>query len=193
VCWTVFRSLITVFGLWSLLTATAAAQVPSSWINRQLTRREAAAMAYDTVRQRAVLFGGNTGAGSTTGLFSSDTWEWDGGHWSLRTPVTSPPERAYHAMAYDAARQRVVLFGGWNARRVPLSDTWDRRDWRQVLVAQSPSARWEHRMVTDPVRRRIVLFGGGGTGPSPGLFRVDRTSARPPIGSGSSPCRARAA
>jgi hypothetical protein len=32
--------------------------------------------------------------------------------WSQRTPAVSPPARDRHALAYDAARQRVILFGG---------------------------------------------------------------------------------
>ena len=34
--------------------------------------------------------------------------------WRMLSPTTSPPARRGHAMAYDAARQRIVLFGGFD-------------------------------------------------------------------------------
>ena len=45
-----------------------------------------------------------------------------GQNWTKCTPVTSPPARGYHAMAYDAARRRVLLFGGGVGN---LNDTWE--------------------------------------------------------------------
>ena len=68
---------------------------------------------------------------------------------------------AKHGHDDDAARQRVVLFGG-----VRLQDTWewDGVSWTQATPAQSPSARWAHAMAYDAGRQRIVLFGGLGSG-----------------------------
>jgi hypothetical protein len=65
-----------------------------------------------------------------------------------------PGSRAFHAMAYDSARGRVVLFGG-NA------DTWewDGYAWSQFAAA-GPSARTSHAMAYDSARGRVVLFGG---------------------------------
>ena len=60
------------------------------------------AMAYDSDRQRVLLFGG-----SPTTL--AETWEWDGASWLQRMPVTSPLGAYGHAMAYDAARKRMVM------------------------------------------------------------------------------------
>jgi hypothetical protein len=77
------------------------------------------AMAYDVARQRTVVFGGNPPF-SLSNL--SDTWEWDGSYWTQVTPSVSPPEHCMHAMAYDFARQRVVLFGG--AAGEASDDTW---------------------------------------------------------------------
>ena len=48
-----------------------------------------------------------TGAGSY-----SDTWEWDGTNWLLRTPTTNPTARDGHAMTYDSSGSRVLLVGG---------------------------------------------------------------------------------
>ncbi len=66
-------------------------------------------------------------------------------------------------MAYDAARQRLVMFGGCDAGGSPLADTWeyDGNHWVLVATAHSPAARWWHCAVYDDVRQRVVLFGGG--------------------------------
>ncbi len=127
--------------------------------------RDGHAMAWDAARQRAVLFGGQVSSGQI-GAFCcyADTWEWTGSNWIRAVPTASPPGRAGHAMAYDAMRQRVVLFG---ARRTPaggpLADTWewDGANWIQRTPALSPSPRGGHAMTYDGVRQRIVLFGGG--------------------------------
>ena len=72
-----------------------------------------------------------------------------------------PPVRYFHAMAYDAARQRVVLFGG-AGNMTGYGDTWewDGSDWTQRIPATSPSARSYHAMAYDAARQRVVLFGG---------------------------------
>lgn len=79
------------------------------------------------------LYGGVSGvttASNPTEVFRT-TWDWDGHHWTARQDI-GPGPRVAHAMTYDAARHRVVLFGGvttpWDAAgTVPSarSDTWD--------------------------------------------------------------------
>jgi hypothetical protein len=44
-----------------------------------------------------------------------ETWEWDGAVWTLRTMVAGPGTRSLFAIAYDAAREHIVLFGGRSA------------------------------------------------------------------------------
>jgi len=74
-------------------------------------------MAYDQARGVTVLFGGYYYDSSiwcdwepcNTHQYYSDTWEWDGSQWTER-PVTGPPPRFGHAMAYDSTRQVIVLF-----------------------------------------------------------------------------------
>lgn len=70
------------------------------------------------------------------------------------------PGRNSHALAYDAARQEVVLFGGYNGNS--MGDTWvlSGNNWVRRLPATSPVDRWGHRMVFDAARGEIVLFGG---------------------------------
>jgi len=66
---------------------------------------------------RVILFGG-------IDPDKNDTWEWNGTGWGEQTPATRPSARGGAGMAYDAARQRAVLFGGWNSLLVPMGDTW---------------------------------------------------------------------
>src|SRR5262249_3203581 len=49
-----------------------------------------------------------------------DTWEWDGTDWTERATASSPPARAGHVLAFDAARGRTVLFGNTS-----FADTWE--------------------------------------------------------------------
>jgi hypothetical protein len=62
------------------------------------------------------------------------------------------------SMAYDAARQQVVYFGG------PAGDqtwTWNGVTWSRRNPAHSPPARSGHAMAYDAARQRVILFGGG--------------------------------
>ena len=79
-------------------------------------------MAYDMARARVVLFGGSLVGGGPTGGASMDTWEWTGVSWIHRPVGIAPPARFGHAMAYDWARGRVVVFGG-NTGSTQLDDT----------------------------------------------------------------------
>jgi hypothetical protein len=68
------------------------------------------AMAFDSRAVRGLLFGGYLASGQAV----NTVWELTGGGgaWIQRHPSTLPSARAQHAMAYDAANDRVVLFGG---------------------------------------------------------------------------------
>jgi hypothetical protein len=67
-------------------------------------------------------------------------------------------------MAYDAARERVVLFGGRSmcVNAMALDDTWewDGRRWEHRDARNRPQPRWFHAMAFDWVRGRVLLFGG---------------------------------
>ncbi len=125
-------------------TLSPSTSPPARWVS---------AMAYDSARQRAVLFGG----GSSWWL--GDTWEWDGTNWQQRFPAQSPPMRSHHAMAFDAARGRVVLYGGHNG--ASLSDTWtyDGTTWTQMTGA-GPGALHDPMLAYDSSRSVVVKFGG---------------------------------
>jgi hypothetical protein len=123
--------------------------------------RTMAAIAYDTKRQRAVLFGGITVWNGDTFVYDSSTWEWDGTDWKqIDTPV-APAGRVLHAMAYDEQRGRVVLYGGENDSG-NLGDLWewDGVTWHRLCPVCNPAARFAHRMIYDPERQEIKIYGG---------------------------------
>lgn len=118
------------------------------------------AMAYDSVRHRLVLFGGRSGIYDSTP--SNETWEWDGTTWTRVLTLVNPPARSLHTMAYDSARQRVVMFGGAGATAM-LGDTWewDGSTWTQPItpMAPAPTPTDTAHMAYDPVRKVMVLAG----------------------------------
>ena len=113
------------------------------------------AMAYDSVRHRLVVFGGRT-AWNAGPL--NDTWEWDGSTWTQRVALVTPPARESHAMVFDSARQRVVMFGGDSGAGY-LNDTWewDGTTWTQRVPATSPPATALHYMAYDATRAVTVM------------------------------------
>ncbi|MEZ5962498.1 MAG: kelch repeat-containing protein [Planctomycetota bacterium] len=117
------------------------------------------AIAYDAARDRFVMFGG-MGQFAAFGFdLLSDTWEWDGIDWrQIQAP--GPARRYGHAMAYDAERERVVLFGG-HGEFSDLGDTWtwDGTSWTESS-AGGPSARVGHKLGWHARSGRVVLFGG---------------------------------
>ena len=56
------------------------------------------------------------------GGYRNDTWTWDGQAWT-QVADTGPTPRRLHAMAFDSARQRTVLFGG-DVGGI-TNDTWE--------------------------------------------------------------------
>ena len=118
-----------------------------------------AAMAFDPALNQTVLFGGQLpGGGGTFG----DTWTWDGTNWTQRTPATSPTSREGVDMAYDAARNQLVLFGGDDLNNLYPNETWiwDGANWNQQSTVSSPPGRSDFAMTYDQAAGVVVLFGG---------------------------------
>ncbi|MGD0281882.1 MAG: BACON domain-containing carbohydrate-binding protein [Dissulfurispiraceae bacterium] len=106
----------------------------------------------------SILFGGDWDASPF-----NDTWGWNGTAWLNKVPAHNPGNRAGHAMAYDAARDQIVLFGGYDYTAGAYSDStwiWNGMDWTQVYPQTSPSARTYHAMVYNPDSQKVLLFGG---------------------------------
>lgn len=119
----------------------------------QPSARQRFAVAWDSLRDRVVVF---SGLGTTVG----DTWEWDGTNWQQRA-TTGPLARQDSSMAYDAARGCCVLFGG-QATGGAQGDTWEWNGtaWTQRTFATAPSPRVGPALAYDPGRSRVVLYGG---------------------------------
>jgi hypothetical protein len=117
---------------------------------------------YDTRHHTLLLFGG-----ATDTEVRADLWRWRDGSWHL-SPAAGPGPRTFPAMAFDSARNEVVLFGGssvlfGDGRAAPamLDDTWILRgdQWTRVSGG-GPGARAEAAVAYDRRRGRTVLFGG---------------------------------
>jgi hypothetical protein len=122
--------------------------------------RQYAALAYDTNRRAAVLFGGYDGV-----QVFDDTWEWDGTAWTKASPAAAPDARCGHSMAYDPWMGVALLFGGTDVTD-DYGDTWtwNGTDWTDVspsgVAPIAPVGRSWAGMTFHESRERIMLFGG---------------------------------
>jgi hypothetical protein len=89
----------------------------------------------------------------------------------------APGVRNAHALAYDAGRGRMLLFGGADEGGV-RGDLWewDGAAWR-LVAAKGPPPRTFAALAYDPGRERLVLYGGNrvlfGTGADKATFLDD--------------------
>lgn len=83
-------------------------------------------------------FGGWDGTRPSRSLF-----RWNGRQWESAEPPDGPSARMEVALAFDAARRKVVLFGGSDADGAKLSDLWefDGQAWRSAPTASAPPFR----------------------------------------------------
>lgn len=120
--------------------------------------RSRAAIAYDPVHRRSVLFGGRTAGNKPVVL--GDTWEWDGSTWTLIEPVTSPAPVADHSMTYDPVRGRIVLVG----ENGPQAETWTyditTQAWEKLVTVDPPPSQIGSRLIWDAARQRLMWIGG---------------------------------
>lgn len=83
------------------------------------------------------------------------------GTWS--PSVIGPFNRSRSSVAYDAAADRVILFGGLEGLTFE-GDTWSydpaTEAWTNVTGIGAPSPRVDASMVYDSVASRVILFGG---------------------------------
>jgi hypothetical protein len=171
--------------VWSLVAGVALGQTSpdcDGWVPMgEPSGRSRFAAAYDSDRGRICVFGGMPYGAVSTGqpdetssilyfqsLSMGDYWEWDGEQWySFELDGVLP--RIDAAMAYDAARHELVMFGGMVWRDSPSdvhmgtisNEMWVRRDgvWSR-RVGSGPSPRTLAAVAYDAPRQRVVLFGG---------------------------------
>ncbi len=132
--------------------------------------RSGQGFAYDSVRRKVVLFGGQ----DVNGNFLNDVWEWDGAAktWTNVTPTSGPVPlpRSSFGMAYDPNRQKVVIYGGNVSTAYSnvgiAGDTWEwdgaTQTWTLATGATSivSVGLWASQMAYDPNLKQVILFGG---------------------------------
>jgi hypothetical protein len=126
--------------------------------------RGGAAAATDPASGGVVLFGGAVGFCPFPGLQSvlDDTWVWDGGSWMLPPRAPAPGTRPSPTLAYDALRQRLVLYGGASPTTGDASTwEWDGQRW---IEATGPSPRREGWGAMAFDGRRVIMIGTDSAG-----------------------------
>jgi hypothetical protein len=99
-----------------------------------------------------------------------EVWELTGDTLVRLSASNSPSNRSGSAVAFDSARSKLVVFGGYGTTY--LNETWqfDGQAWSQLDAAKpAPSPRTTGSMVYDVARSRIMLVGGDG--PTVGRLR----------------------
>lgn len=130
--------------------------------------RHEPAGAFDTQLDRMLIYGGWTYPQN----FFDDVWALSfsvgGSSWQQISIAgdTKPEGRRAHAVAYDALRNRLYLFGGLGKNYFELGDLWaldlnGTPRWIPMLtIGKGPSPRFAHKLIYDPVRDRLLLCGG---------------------------------
>lgn len=146
------------------------------WTKRTLATapaaREAAAMVFDSTRNRTVLFSGRTNRDIQAPTLVADTWEYDGTTWRRIATAARPPVRTDAGIAFDSVRNRVVLTGGLNMNAGgSLFDTWEYTGTNWVAKPAAPTSN--RTMYFDKARAKIMVVDGL---PLNELFEYDGTS-----------------
>lgn len=122
-------------------------------------------MVYDSGADRIVLFGGSIeGPGQEITLFRETwTYDFDSNLWQRMDPLVAPSARAWAGIAFDAAANRTVLFGGLGATG-PDGETWTYDEaqnvWSRLGPVDVPAPRAAHALGYDRDSDRVVLHGG---------------------------------
>ena len=154
-----------------------------------------AAVAFDSARGVAVLFGGR---GTSFTELRDDIWEYDGQTWVAGQPTQRPPAGPAH-MAYDPVRQVAVLQPQVTVSQQIGTWEWDGSDWTGPLdpevsdvdnrlvwypawqavvrvsrfgaVARWDGARWIQVIPADPLRTNPTTAVAHDPNPGAGLLR----------------------
>ena len=125
--------------------------------------RSHAAMGYDPLRQRIVMFGGESVSPR------DDVWEFDGSAWIEGVAEGAPSARRVAQFTFDTQRGALLLYGGRASQ--PYNDvfTYDGTTWTLLPTApvddpvETPPTPARALVIYDAARDRL-LVGGGDTG-----------------------------
>ncbi len=131
---------------------------------------------FDPTNDRMIVFGGHV----SPGPFSADVWVLASAagaaagtpQWIPLSPTgTSPSAREWHSAVYDAANNRMIVFGGLSLGGGQQNDVWVLSNanglggtpaWTRLTPSGTPpTARVGHTAVYDPASNRMTVFGGG--------------------------------
>ncbi len=130
------------------------------------------AMVWDTSRERLWLFGGNTSGNGGAYAPEDDVWSFDPATstWTEHAAPGGPTPRLFHNATYDAARDRLVVYGGLDdpgfvAPPDYFTDIWaldlDALTWTQLQnEVGAPDGRFWAGLVHDTTSDTYLLFGG---------------------------------
>lgn len=142
-----------------------------------------AAMGYDPIRRRVVLYGGQ----QDDSTLLDDTWEWDGARWAQVVTSTQPGPRSVGAMTWDPARGQLVMFGGRylgsgnGSAFVRHADlwAWDGAVWTKLSPsADGPEVGLEPVLVADPSGAALYLVASSRRGDRTELWSWDGSTWR---------------
>ncbi len=111
-------------------------------------------LAYDSVRERVVMFGGG----------SNKTLELGPGGWEIMPTTLDPPNRARHVLVYDPVHRQTILFGGATTSLFGDTWAWDGSSWKILTPSTTARPRSSTSAVFDPVSKQLLLYGGVGPG-----------------------------
>ncbi len=139
---------------------------------------------YDPATNRMTVFGGNPNFGNCFGTVN-DLWVLEnadglGGTptWTQLFPTGGPPTKRYlHSAVYDAATNRMIMFGGHDACGFPnhAQEVWVLTNanglgatptWTQLSPTGGPipPGSANHAAIYDPATNRMTVSGAGGVG-----------------------------
>lgn len=128
---------------------------------------------YDAANKRMIIFAGYFGEypyvrNDVWALYLTPGEE----RWEVIFSLDSPPDpvpagRLGHTAIYDAANQRMIVFGGFDIYWKTLNDVWalyltpGEERWEQIFPSDSlPAPRVDPTAIYDAANERMVVFGG---------------------------------
>ncbi len=155
--------------LWSrqIWTAVTSSTSPSD--------RFGSAAAYDPLLKKVLLFGGR----EIPGNVPNDTWAWDGRAWArlAASSLAGPPGYEYSVMAWDEARQEMVLLTGPASPGESVATwTWAGDHWKPMPVAVQPPTLATTMAFDQATQSVLLLTSSQSASPAPSTWSWDGTT-----------------